>query len=242
VRISIPREHGALLILGGAAVSSIAIAPQRGAALGLDVVIAASFLARGALERVAVGAPLRAWDRAWCAALGLAAAIGATRAPAAIAIGTVALGALALAGAMWARRARLQRSPYVEQLGLAALGASAALGAGAGGTSLPAAIALGAVLAAHAASAVPIVRAAVRGAVRPPGVAGAIAAIAIAAIACGMVSRPWAMLALGPRVVQLVALVGPPRANVAPAVIGVRETALLAVVIAGTVAACLAGP
>src|SRR6185437_11729832 len=148
-----------------AAIAAVIVAAHREAAVGLDLVIASAFLARGAIERVAIGAPLRAWDGRWCALLVAIGGIGlaiAMRAAPAIALATLGLGAIALIGATLARRARLQRSPYVEQAGLAALGASSGLAAWAGGAAHAIAIALGAVLAAHAASSVPIVRAAVR--------------------------------------------------------------------------------
>jgi hypothetical protein len=238
--ISLPREHGAYLTLGGALVAALVIAPDRLPAIGAGVIAAAGFFGRALVERGAVGAPRRRLDAGWAAALvvlalggaGLVARVDARIA--ALAIGAVAA---ALAGAALIRKARLQRAVVVEQVGLGALGAVAGIAAWIGLAEPGAALGLGAVLAAHAAASVPIVRAAVRGQHPPPGLVIAIAAIAGGG-AIAVIARPWAALALAPRVGQLLWLVRSPDGKTSPRTIGLRETALLAGV---TAAACALG-
>lgn len=237
--ISLPHEHGAYLTLAGAIAAALVIAPDRLAAGGVGAIAAAGFFGKALVERGAVGAAQRRGDRVWAAAL-VAIAIGGERLAAARderpALGFMVAVALALGGTALLRRARLQRAVTVEQLGLAALGAVAGLAAWIGGAEARAAIVLGAVLAAHGASSVPIVRQAVRAQHPPPGLGIAIGAI-VSAGAIAMAWRPLAAIALAPRVAQTLWLVRAPRGKTAARTVGLRETALL---IAAIAAACAA--
>lgn len=49
--LSLPHEHGALLVLAGATVGAIAVAPRPGAALGVALFVAAGFFAREPLVK-----------------------------------------------------------------------------------------------------------------------------------------------------------------------------------------------
>ncbi|MCE9578509.1 MAG: hypothetical protein K8W52_35610, partial [Deltaproteobacteria bacterium] len=114
----------------------------------------------------------------------------------------------------------------------------AGLAAWIGGADARVAAVLGAVLAAHGASSVPIVRSAVRAQHPPPGLALGIAALALG----GAITAWWrvlALIALAPRVAQMLWLVRAPRGKTSARTVGLRETALLVAVIAAACAALL---
>lgn len=239
--ISLPHEHGAYLTLAGAIGAALVVAPDRLTAGGVGAIAIAGFFAKAVVERGAVGATRRRGDAAWVAIL-IALAIGGERLAARageIEAAVIALAIVpALVGAALLRRARLQRAVTVEQLGLGALGLVAGIAAWLGGTELRMAAVLGAVLAAHGASSVPIVRHAVRAQHPPPGLVIGIAAL-VAGLGVAIAGRPLAAVALAPRVLQLLGLVRAPRGKTSAKTIGLRETALLVAVIAALCAALI---
>lgn len=230
--ISWPHEHGALMTLVGGCVLALLVAPSPPAALAVALVLAAGFFAREPLVRRA------RWDGLLLAGCALVAALAlAWLSPGAPAIALVtATGALVMiAGFVWARRRRWHRAPLFEGLGMAALGASAGLGALAGGTRPVHAALLGLVLAVHALVTVPLVRSEVRRRERAnAGRAGLLAVLALlAAMAVlALAGTPLLSLAFAPRLLQL----GWRRAvgvqSSLPAELAVRETVLLAATIA----------
>jgi YwiC-like protein len=228
-RVSLPREHGAWLVLAGAVVTGVSLAPRPGPALGAAVVVAVAFVARAIAERVAVAAPLRAWDRSWSVALlAIGGAATAEVAMARLALGAaLAAGAIAMVvGAALVRRGRRHRDPMVELVALGGLGGSAGVVAFAGGAAIVTAALAGAVLALHAAGAVPLVRAAVRGR-RVAGVPWLLGLGVAVAVAAAIAQRAPVALALAPRMLQLALHDPDGAARQDPRAIGVRETVLL---------------
>ncbi len=234
-RLSLPHEHGGILTAAGATLvaAGLGTAPAVGFAVGLAVV--ATFLARGPIDRLSARLPLRVWDRPALLLLGLVAlagiaAAGATRgAPWAAATG-LSCAAMLVASAL-ARRARAHRATLFEVLGMAGLGASAGLGALVAGAPLGLAAAAAIVVAAHASVAVPLVRTELRRRERVlerRALVVATVALAGAAALVVLVGQPAATLALVPRALHLGARAIFRPAPARPAVVGWRETLLLA--------------
>ena len=164
-KLTLPSEHGALVTLAGAAAAAALLAPRPAHALAAAAAIAASYLARGPIERRVKGLRLRPLD-APALALYAAIAVAATAAVApvsrhgAIAIAAIAA-AIPLAGAL-TRSARLRRSVLVETGGMIAVGASAGAELHAGGGGTLASITVAIALASYAAAAIFLVRAQTR--------------------------------------------------------------------------------
>ena len=222
-RLSLPGEHGAYLTIAGAAISAALVAPRPGPALAVMGTIAATFLARGPIDRAAARLPLRSWDGA---ALALGAAVAtACLAWSALPIPTLGF-ALGMLAASWlCRRRRLHRDPRVELVALGGLGASAGLAAFAGGAAPSVALAVAALLGTHAATSVLAVRPALGKRGRLSSRAAGAAAVVVAGVATALLGHPWLALAFAPRLVQLAA----PTRGARAMTLGLRETAALAV-------------
>lgn len=236
--LSVPHEHGGYLTSIGAALAAIAVAPSPAPAAGLGIAVVAAFFARGAVDRVAVGKPLARWDRPALAALAAMMIAGGWLAAIAgwwWAAVTAAVCAAMLAGSVLAQRARRQRHALFEALGMAALGASAGVGALAGGASVDAAAAAGLALGSHAAIAVPLVRTELRRKERALGKqALGVAALALLAAAGGLwaLGHPLAAAALAPRTLHVADRALRDPEPLAPSLVGARETVALLVCIA----------
>jgi hypothetical protein len=238
--LSLPREHGAHLTLAAAVVTATLSASQPVPALGMGIVLTMAFLARGPLERLAAGHALRAWDGpALGVMLGLAgvgALVVGLEVPGVWWLGAVAAAATVPAGAYLARRASLHRAAALEFVAMGALGASAGLAALCGGMAPARAIGLAAVLGAHAAVSVPMLRTEIRKRARV-GRRGALLAAAgllalVGAGLCGL-GYPAMTLALVPRAAQIgLALLEARPAPRRPQALGLQETALLALAVA----------
>ncbi len=241
--LSLPAEHGAYITAAGAGVTAAMIAPQSLVALLVGLAVLAAFLARGVVDRLAVGKPLARWDGPWLVSLGLAASTPALVLGPREAIATLVL-ALGLVGAsVWARRARRHRDARVEAAGMAVLGASAGWVALVAGASELDSICVGLVLGAHAGLAVPLVRTELRK--RELGEAGRAELLTLGvvlgiALATAALGRPLVALALLPRAAQAcVRRMRTPRMKRPPAyLVGVRESVEL-VLAAGALAAAL---
>jgi hypothetical protein len=242
--LSIPHEHGGYLTSLGAALAAVGIAPAPLAALGVGVAVVAAFVARGAIDRLAVGKPLARWDRPALALLAALMAGGALlvgwRASPWWGAATAAVCLAMLAGSVTAQLARKQRDALFEALGMGALGASAGLGAFAAGASLAAAATAALALAAHAAIAVPLVRTELRPRERAlGGRALVLAALGVLVAAGGLMAlgHPLAAAALAPRALHVadraIRRPAPPRAGI----VGLRETLALLVCVGLVVAA-----
>jgi hypothetical protein len=236
--LSLPHEHGGYLTIAGAAAAGVALAPARGAALAVGGVVAAAFFARAPLEQLARGRGARL-DRGALALLSTIALAGAL----ALGGGWAAI-ALAVAGAivtasLVARDARWQRTSWFETLGMAALGASAGLAALAGGCAPGVAVALAIVVAAHTGLAVPLVRAEVRPRERAGARRAGAVALVVLAVAAGTLAVAGlggASLALAPRALHALARVVRSPQKMSPNLVGVRESVMLALVVALLVA------
>lgn len=232
--VSLPHEHGGYLTVLGATVAGVALADARGAALAVGVATAAAFFARAPIEQLArrraahFDAPLAA--ALVVVAAGAAAVAGGWRALAALAPAV----AVVLASAL-ARRARVGRKVWFEAAGMAALGASAGLIAVVGGADLTRGAALAVVFGVHAGVAVPLVRAEVRPRERERARdAGELALVVLAGAFVALVSlgAAWWAVALVPRALHAAArALTPPPPRARPTLVGLRETALLALAI-----------
>lgn len=238
-RLSWPREHGGYLTVLGATLAAVLGAPAAGPAAGVGLALAAGFFARGAVDRLAIGAPLRRWDGAALAVAGALALaglglVGSQRPAPAAAVGIVIV-AMLVASAV-ARRRRRQRSAAFELAGMAAMGASAGLGAAAGDAPLGAAAALAVIVGTHAAVSVPLVRTALRPQERAAtsrALAAAALALVAGAVLVAALGRPRAAWAFAPRAVELAwraARPGEGHDRPAPVRVGLREAVHLAVV------------
>jgi len=228
-RLSLPAEHGGYLTAAAAGVAAALVAPMPARALAVGTAVLATFLARGVIERLAMGKPPAAWDRPWLALLALVALVASAslvRRDAAL-TGGACVGLLV--ASVVARRTRHHRDASFEALGMGLLGASAGWAAFAAGASARDAATVAVVLATHAALAVPLVRTQLRRRERAAAsraVLIAAAGLVLAAVATLVLGNPLAALALAPRALQ--AGVHAARAADAPhpsaATVGVRET------------------
>ncbi len=228
-KLSLPREHGASIMLGAGAVGALWLAPDRIAALSAAAGMAAAFLARGPVERAAARLRLRAWDvPALGAYVVIVAAVAATVDAGVLLGGAAAL--LVLAGAI-ARHRRQHRALAVEAAGMAALGGVGGLIAMGGGASWQTAALLGGAVACYAGATALFVRAETRPATPRKRAALAAGSLAILALGAGASAgfAPLAAAAFAPRAVHTAW-----RGAVAPAkrrmgVIAARECVELAI-------------
>src|SRR5215468_8466905 len=234
--ITLPREHGAYLTLAAVALTAGRLGPNGGAALGAALVVSAAFFLRAPIERIDGGHPLRRWDLPAMVLLAALAALGASAATAArpeAGIGlAIAAGGL-VAGSLLARRGRCARGARFETVAMGALGASAGVAAWCGGSAPSAAVAIAAVLGAHAAASVPLVRARVHRRHAPGRPLLAAAALVAAGVAVAAAAgHLQAAFALTPRAADLAASSLRGLRHAHPRTIGWRETGLLAAVVA----------
>lgn len=237
-KLSLPHEHGGYLTLVGASLASALVSPDPIAAIGVGVAVTAAFLARGALDRVAVRAPLHGWDGVALLVLAAAAAGGialAARGGEVWALVTIALCAAMVIGSMLVRRAHKQRHAGFELVAMTGLGGSAGLGALAAGASAETATVIAVIIGTHAGLAVPLVRTEVRRRERhhrPQAVAGSALWLLTATAAVAVLGRPIVALAFVPRAAQILHRALREVAPQPPSVVGARETAVLAAVVA----------
>ena len=236
--LSLPHEHGGYLTIAGAATIGIALAPARGPALAVGAAVAAAFFARAPVEQMARGhgARLDGVAVATLAAVVLGAALALGGAWAAVAL---AVTSMIVCGSAFARNERWHRATWFETLGMAALGASAGLVALAGGVELRHAVALALVVAVHTALAVPLVRSEVRPRERAhlhQAAWTALAALTLCAIVLALVGSGRLVLALAPRTLHALVRTRSSASPSHPNVVGVRESAMLALTIAIIVA------
>lgn len=223
--LSLPHEHGGLLTLLGGTTAAALLAPQPLTAVGIGAIFAAGFCARDPIVKQA------AWDDAALIVLLLLGGIGAAFAPAPFAIGA-ALASAGMVGAyLTARACRRHRDPAFEAVGMAALGAGAAVAALAGGVPLAPALLLGFVLAVHAMVAVPLVRSELRtrgraGATRANRLAAVV--LAVGALAVTVAGQPLVALAFLPRAAHVAVRYVRGSRRRLPSAVGARETVLLA--------------
>lgn len=236
--VTLPREHGGYLTLTLATAVGILVAPLHLAALAIGAALGLGFVAHAPLDRMAGGTPPRRWDvpvTALCLAGACALAVMASRtggAPGALALA----GVLVLpVGSYLVRRMRNHRAVWFELLAMGGLGASSGFTAWVGGAALARSVLAGALLGAHAAVSVPLVRTQLRAREEASGgtLLWAAAALLGAAALAFLLGRPAAALAVVPRLVEVGvrAARGPRPAR--PFVIGLIETAEL--LVAGTV-------
>jgi hypothetical protein len=242
-RLSLPPEHGGYLTAAGGGLGAALVAPDATRALAVGTAVLAAFLARGVVDRLAVGHAPRSWDRPWLAALAALALVATTALlPRDAALtGGLCLGLLAVSVAV--RRTRHHRDAIVETLAMVALGASAGWAALAAGAPLVDSATIGLVLAVNAALAVPLVRTQLRSRERGRAATAAyvsLSTLALAAIVIVLLGRAPAALALLPRAVHagiqaMNAASGPPAAHDGArpraALVGIRETVLLVVTV-----------
>ncbi len=231
--LSLPREHGALITLGGAITLAIVLAPAPLDALAAALACAAGFFARGPLERHVAGGRLLARDPLLlgaCAALAAAAiARIAVLDPAMAAAAAVVALAFPTAGAV-ARLRRAHRSLPVETAGMIACGAVAGLVLWIGGAAPERAGLLAAVLALYGAATVLAVRGEARKLPAASSRRNALLGLAVAgagAIAL-LFALPLAAAGLLPRMVTAAARAARPLARPHIHAIAIRETVALA--------------
>ncbi|MBI4509194.1 MAG: hypothetical protein HY698_06135 [Deltaproteobacteria bacterium] len=235
-RISLPREHGAYLTLVGATIAGALAASDPAPAVAAGFTLGMAFLARGVLDRLVVGLPLREWDATavvlMACALGEGARIAGSRHWGFTMLAVACALALTVSSVM-ARRARKHRHLLFELLGLGILGTCAGIIGLAGGLVPKAALALAAVLGAHAASSVPVVRGTVRKGLAPPMrfLAACLGLILIAGALAFALGIPLLAAALVPRLADSVVGLTSGFRHARPAVVGVRETVYLFIVL-----------
>ena len=246
--LSLPREHGAYLTLAGGIAGGLLLAPAWPAA-ATGVMLAASFLARGPLERHAARLHWRVGDAPLLLGCALAAGAGvhiAARGHLGLELALLALALVMPLGGWLVRRMGQLRAERFEVVGMAALGGAAGLVAFTGGASLRLALTVALLLAVHAAASVPLVRALLRPRERAQGrrelmLTGLLVVAVAGAIVAGgagsaLASRGLA-LALLPRLVDVVLqLVVQPAGKVSAARVGVRELVLLVLALLGLLA------
>jgi hypothetical protein len=231
--ISFPHEHGGGVVAVGATLSAALVAPEPSRAVAVGICVAASFLARGPVDRLAARKPLARFDGTLLAALAIlagAALVLLGWAAAGVTLGacTVIIGASAIA-----RRTRKHRDVRVEIAGLAFLGATAGLAALLGGASTARAAQLALVIGVHGALAVPLVRAELRPReLQHLGARLLPAAVVLGGLALVLVlaGAPRVVLALAPRAVHLIASRLRPH-RMRPSIAALRETLFLAFVV-----------
>src|SRR5262249_6616400 len=144
----------------------VALAEARVAAAAMGVAVVGAFFARGPVEQLGRARPAR-YDRAALLALAIVIAVaslvaGQWRIAVAPAVAVMIIGA-----SLVSRQRRVQRTVWFEAVGMAALGAVGALIALAGGAPSRTALCAALILAVHAGTAVPLVRAEARPRERP---------------------------------------------------------------------------
>jgi len=231
--LSLPHEHGGYLTIAGAATAGVVIAQARGPAVAVGAVVAAAFFARAPVEELVRGRAAR-FDRVGLAILAAIIAAGAAVLAGPWRAVALIFAAAIVSGSALVRRARRQRATWFETCGMVVLGASAGLVARAGGAELHASTAIAIVFATHCGLAVPLVRSEVRPRERAharPTAAVVLVGLSFAAIAIDLVGGSQFLLALLPRTLHALVRAALPSARTRPNVVGVRETAMLAVVI-----------
>jgi hypothetical protein len=231
--VSVPSEHGGYLTLAGAAVTAALVSPRPWAVVAGAVALAAAFFARAPLEKLGRRGSLRPWDAPALVAYTLLALLGGGLAVAASGARgwTVGLAAGAIvAASLLARRLRSHRSATFELAGMGALGGCAGVLAWLGGAPPQLAAVVAVILAAHAASAVPLVRSELRPnerrqAARADASAFAIVGAALALLA--LLGAATAGIALVPRVLHLLLRRAHALAPHGAVWVGLRETATL---------------
>jgi hypothetical protein len=236
-RISKPREHGAYLTVIAAGLAATALAPDRLASLCFGAAALLGFLARGPIDRMAVGGRRGRWDAAALVAGGAVALVLAWRAaahgPVFGALALTAVMGLPLASALL-RRSRMQRSVAVELVAMAGLAATGGVALLAGGGPWRVAGGLGVVLVTHALVSVPLVRAELHRGERHrelPAAAAGLATLVLVGVGLWLAGMAPVALALVPRLAQLGGQMwrrraGPER-RISPARLGLLETAAL---------------
>ena len=252
--LSLPREHGAYLTLAGGIAGGVLLAPAWLPAAATGVMLAASFLARGPLERRAAGLRWRVGDAPLLLGCALAAGAGvhvAARGRLWLELALLALALVMPLGGWLVRRMGQLRAERFEVVGMAALGGAAGLVAFTGGAGSTLALTVALLLAVHAAASVPLVRALLRPRERAQGrreimLTGLVVVAVATAVALGAgsgagmagvapVSRGLA-LALLPRGLDVVLqLLVQPAGKVSAARVGVRELLLLTLALLGLV-------
>ena len=237
--LSLPHEHGGYLTIAGATAIAIALAPARGPALAVNAAVAAAFFARAPVEKLTRGrgARLDGIAVATLAAVVLVAALalGGIWAAAALVVASTIV-----CGSAFARNERWHRATWFETLGMGALGASAGLVALAGGVELRLSAAVALVIGVHTALAVPLVRSEVRPRERAHSRQAAwiaLGALALCAIVLALAGSGRLVIALAPRTLHALARMRSPATPSHPNVVGVRESAMLALTIAIVVVA-----
>jgi hypothetical protein len=246
-RLSLPHEHGGYLTLLGGLAVALVLSPAPLGALAAALPIVAAFFARAPLEKLAFGRVPARWDPAALLLLGALAFDGGLLAV--LARGWSALPALLLAPAilaasLLARQRREQRSYAFELAGMAALGASVGPMLLAGGADPRSSAAAAVVLGTHAAVAVPLVRSELRPLEREKRAHAdrtALALLLLGALLTLCVGPPLLLLPLVPRALQLALRQWRRPAAPRPMLVGLRESAALAIS-AGLIAGALAWP
>jgi hypothetical protein len=144
------------------------------------------------------------------------------------------IAAAIVSGSALARGARWQRTTWFETIGMTALGASAGLAALAGGAELRVAAALALVIGAHTGLAVPLVRSEVRPREREHARATArlaLGALATVALVLALIGAGRLAIALLPRALHALSRSTASPSPWPPNVVGIRETAMLALVV-----------
>jgi hypothetical protein len=231
--VSLPHEHGAYLTLAGATIAGVSVAAARGPALAVGLSMTAAFFARAPLEQLWRGRPARN-DQAALAALGGLVVVASVMAGGWQAAVAVAMAVAMLVLSVWSRQGRVQRTTWFEAIGMASLAGAAGVIALAGSASPQLALAAAVVLAAHAGTSVPMVRAEARPRERARARVNAIVTLgvlALAVVALAGIGEAVMARALLPRAVHAVWWVAWPPARFRPAASGVRETAALVLVV-----------
>lgn len=231
--LSLPHEHGGYLTIAGATAAGVALAHARAPSLAIGAVVAAAFFARAPVEELARGRGARLDGIAVAAMSGVVVAAALTLGGVWMAVALVAASAI-VGSSAFARRRRWHRATWFETLGMATLGASAGLVALAGRVELDVAIAVAIVVAAHTGLAVPLVRSEVRPRERARAHQAAwiaLGALAVSAMMVGLMGRWWLVLALAPRALHALRQTTSSRSPSHPNVVGLRESALLALVV-----------
>jgi hypothetical protein len=226
-RISLPREHGGYLTIGGATAAGMWLAPAPLAAFGVGLALAASFFARGPIESRCA----RPLDLVALGGYATLAMVGALLAKQPL--------VLLLAGALvgvsaWVRARKSHRESGFELSSMAGLGAAAGPIALAGGASPGTALIASLVVGTHAALSVPLVRTELRPRERDlRSGADALAALGLTTCAATVsaLGMPLAALALVPRALHLVARRLGWMSGWRASQVGLRETLELATVL-----------
>lgn len=239
-RLSLPQEHGALVVLLAAAVVAAALAPYPALASAVMALFLLAFLARGPLERRLRGFRPRRLDNPATAFYGVvaAASIGvlAIGAPAPeggwmagplLAAATAVSASAFLIGGGIAQKLRVHRSVWVELLGMAACGLSAGLALVAGGVAASEAAVVATALSSYGVASV----LSVRGLLRAGGATFPLQLAALVILGGGAAVAGWfeplLAAAFAGRFVHLIYRASRPAARPAPYRVAAVETAQL---------------